>query len=168
MCSSLSFSECHSSAGELCSQEVMRLHNKRLWVESRPLGFTAECLNRNLQYNSLPLYTCCQIPADETRRRTGRDRPLSAELKPSLAELTEIRLRFFIQVNVCQLQYFLHWINVCVCVCFDLNTQLVLWPLCFYSLSFKGIVHPKMKLCWKCPHSQAIQDADEFVSSSDL
>ncbi len=32
----------------------------------------------------------------------------------------------------------------------------------------KGIVHPKMKLYWNCPQSQAIQDVDEFVSSSDL
>ncbi len=27
------------------------------------------------------------------------------------------------------------------------------------------IVHPKMKICWKCTHTQAIQDLDEFVSS---
>jgi len=26
---------------------------------------------------------------------------------------------------------------------------------------FKGIVHPKMKICWKCPRPQAIQD--EFI-----
>ncbi len=25
-----------------------------------------------------------------------------------------------------------------------------------------------MKICWKCAHTQTIQDADEFVSSSDL
>ncbi len=32
----------------------------------------------------------------------------------------------------------------------------------------KGIVHPIMKVCWKCIHTQAIQDVDGFVSSSDL
>ncbi len=32
----------------------------------------------------------------------------------------------------------------------------------------KGIAHPKMKMFWTCPHPQAIQDVDEFVSSSDL
>ncbi len=34
--------------------------------------------------------------------------------------------------------------------------------------SLSAIVHPKMKICWKCAHHQAIQDVDEFVSSSDL
>ncbi len=29
----------------------------------------------------------------------------------------------------------------------------------------KGIVHPKMNICWQCTHPQAIQDEDEFVSS---
>ncbi len=24
------------------------------------------------------------------------------------------------------------------------------------------IVHPKMKICWKCTHPQAIQDVDEI------
>ncbi len=32
----------------------------------------------------------------------------------------------------------------------------------------KGIVHPKIKTCWKCAHLQAIRDQDEFVSSSGL
>ncbi len=32
---------------------------------------------------------------------------------------------------------------------------------------FKGIVHPKMKICWKFTHPQAIQDVDEFVFSSE-
>ncbi len=36
------------------------------------------------------------------------------------------------------------------------------------TIFFKGIVHPKMKICWKCTHPQAIQDVDEFVSLSDL
>ncbi len=59
--------------------------------------------------------------------------------------------------------------RVCVCVCVLIWTHSWYYGRCvFYSLSFKGIVHPKMKLCWKCPHSQAIQDVDEFVSSSDL
>ncbi len=30
------------------------------------------------------------------------------------------------------------------------------------------IVQPKLKICWKYPHPQAIQDVDEFYSSSDL
>ncbi len=34
--------------------------------------------------------------------------------------------------------------------------------------TLKGIVHPKMKICWKCTCRQAIQDVDEFGSSSDL
>ncbi len=29
----------------------------------------------------------------------------------------------------------------------------------------KGIVHPKMKICWKFTHIQAFKDTDEFVSS---
>ncbi len=29
----------------------------------------------------------------------------------------------------------------------------------------KGIVYPKLKICWKFPHSQVIQNVDEFVSS---
>ncbi len=37
-----------------------------------------------------------------------------------------------------------------------------------YSLNiFKGIVHPKMKICWQFTHPQAIQHVDEFVSSSE-
>ncbi len=28
---------------------------------------------------------------------------------------------------------------------------------------FKGIVHPKMKICCKCAHPQVIPDVDEFV-----
>ncbi len=32
----------------------------------------------------------------------------------------------------------------------------------------KGIVNPKMKICWIFTHPQAIQDVEEFVSSSDL
>ncbi len=31
----------------------------------------------------------------------------------------------------------------------------------------KGIVQPKIKLHWKCTHPPAIQDVDEFVSSSE-
>ncbi len=31
---------------------------------------------------------------------------------------------------------------------------------------FKGIVHSKMIVCWKCTHSRAIQDVEEFVSLS--
>ncbi len=31
----------------------------------------------------------------------------------------------------------------------------------------KGVVHLKMKVCWKCTHPQVIQDVDEFVSSSE-
>ncbi len=26
------------------------------------------------------------------------------------------------------------------------------------EFEFKGTVHPKMKICWKCTHPQAIQD----------
>ncbi len=33
------------------------------------------------------------------------------------------------------------------------------------KLILKGIVHPKMNICWQCTHPQAIQDEDEFVSS---
>ncbi len=33
--------------------------------------------------------------------------------------------------------------------------------------AFKEIVHSKIKICWKCTHPQAIQDVDEFVSSSE-
>ncbi len=36
-----------------------------------------------------------------------------------------------------------------------------------WSIIIKGIVHPKMKLCWKSTHPQVIQDVDEFVSSSE-
>ncbi len=36
------------------------------------------------------------------------------------------------------------------------------------SFEIKGIVHPKMNICWKCTHPQIIQDVDGFVSSSDL
>ncbi len=32
----------------------------------------------------------------------------------------------------------------------------------------KGIVHPKMEISWTFTHPQAIQDVDEFDSSSDL
>ncbi len=35
-------------------------------------------------------------------------------------------------------------------------------------LIYKITVNPQMKIGWKCPHSQAIQDVDEFVSLSDL
>ncbi len=33
-----------------------------------------------------------------------------------------------------------------------------------YSLiiSVRGIIHPEMKVCWKCTHPQAIQNVDEF------
>ncbi len=31
----------------------------------------------------------------------------------------------------------------------------------------KGIVHPKMKICWRWSHPHAIQDVDKFVSSSE-
>ncbi len=30
----------------------------------------------------------------------------------------------------------------------------------------KGIVHPKLNICWTCIHPQAIQDVNEFVSSA--
>ncbi len=30
---------------------------------------------------------------------------------------------------------------------------------------FKGTVHPKIYISWKCTHSQAIQNVEEFVSS---
>ncbi len=33
--------------------------------------------------------------------------------------------------------------------------------------SIKEIVYPKIKLFWKCTHSQAFQDVDEFASSSE-
>ncbi len=32
----------------------------------------------------------------------------------------------------------------------------------------KGIVQPKIKICWKCAHPKAIQDVDEFVSSGSV
>ncbi len=35
------------------------------------------------------------------------------------------------------------------------------------SLYSIGIVHQKMTICWKSTHPQAIQDVDEFVSSSE-
>ncbi len=31
----------------------------------------------------------------------------------------------------------------------------------------KGIVHPEIQICWQFTHPQVIQDADEFVSSSE-
>ncbi len=31
----------------------------------------------------------------------------------------------------------------------------------------KGIVHPKMKICWNFTYPQAVQDVDEFVSSTE-
>ncbi len=31
----------------------------------------------------------------------------------------------------------------------------------------KGVVHPKIKMCWKCTHPLVIWDVDEFVSSSE-
>uniref|UniRef100_A0A672RX34 28S rRNA (uridine-N(3))-methyltransferase n=1 Tax=Sinocyclocheilus grahami TaxID=75366 RepID=A0A672RX34_SINGR len=37
-----------------------------------------------------------------------------------------------------------------------------------FNWAFKGIVHPKRNISGKCPHSQVIQDVDEFVSSSGL
>ncbi len=43
-------------------------------------------------------------------------------------------------------------------------------PMCcrsdsfFFALSeIKGIVHPKIWICWKCTHPLAIQELDEFV-----
>ncbi len=36
------------------------------------------------------------------------------------------------------------------------------------KMGIKGIVHPKIKNCWKYTPLQVIQDVDEFVSSSDL
>ncbi len=33
---------------------------------------------------------------------------------------------------------------------------------CGKIAQFKGIVHLKMEICWKCAHPQAIQDVDEF------
>ncbi len=35
------------------------------------------------------------------------------------------------------------------------------------NIDFKRIVWPKMKICSKFTHTQAIQDVDEFVSSSE-
>ncbi len=32
---------------------------------------------------------------------------------------------------------------------------------------FKVRIHPKIIICWKCPHPQAIQDVDDYVSSSE-
>ncbi len=34
--------------------------------------------------------------------------------------------------------------------------------------SLKGKFHPKINICWNCTQPQAIQDVDQFVSSSDL
>ncbi len=40
------------------------------------------------------------------------------------------------------------------------------WPGRKYKwFIIKGIVHPKIKMYWKCAHPHAIQDVDEFVSS---
>ncbi len=36
------------------------------------------------------------------------------------------------------------------------------------NFTIKGIIHAKTKISWKCTHPQAIQDVDEFISSSDL
>ncbi len=38
----------------------------------------------------------------------------------------------------------------------------------FNCSTFKGTVHLKTNIWWKCAHPQAIWDVDEFVSSSDL
>ncbi len=35
------------------------------------------------------------------------------------------------------------------------------------SAQVKGIVHPKIKICWKFTYDQAIQDIDKFVSLSE-
>ncbi len=37
----------------------------------------------------------------------------------------------------------------------------------FQSAKLKGIIHPKMKICWKCTQPQAIQNVDDFVFSSE-
>ncbi len=37
----------------------------------------------------------------------------------------------------------------------------------FLLMSIKGIVHAEIKISWKITHPQAIQDIDEFVSSSE-
>ncbi len=39
---------------------------------------------------------------------------------------------------------------------------------CHIVCMFKGIVHPEIKISWQLSHFHAIQEADEFVSSSDL
>ncbi len=36
------------------------------------------------------------------------------------------------------------------------------------KINLKEIVHPKMNICSKCTHPHAIQDVDEFVSSSEM
>ncbi len=36
-----------------------------------------------------------------------------------------------------------------------------------YNRVYRRVIHPKMKICLKCTHPQAIQDLDEFVSSSE-
>ncbi len=38
-------------------------------------------------------------------------------------------------------------------------------PFISRTANRKGTVHPKINICWKCAHPQAIQDVDSFVSS---
>ncbi len=49
-------------------------------------------------------------------------------------------------------------------VLFSIKTELVGH---FFSFMFKRIVNPKIEICWKCTHPQAVQDVDEFDSSSE-
>ncbi len=44
-------------------------------------------------------------------------------------------------------------------------TQCSFFPTVFCCFAFKGIVHPKMHISWKCAYPHVIQDVDEFVSS---
>ncbi len=44
------------------------------------------------------------------------------------------------------------------------NCNLILHFWVIYSF-IKGVMYPKMKICWKFTHPQAIQDVDEFVLS---
>ncbi len=48
------------------------------------------------------------------------------------------------------------------------HTHIHIHTLETLNYTLKGIVQAKMNISWRCPHSQAIQDVDEFVSSSDL
>ncbi len=41
-----------------------------------------------------------------------------------------------------------------------------LFTSCSPLVCLKAVVHPKIKVIWKCAHLQAIRDVEEFVSSS--